>query len=388
MPTITLPTAVGHLADYRLRGPESFPARASGPFNRMALAAAHVVADPLADADPGAGARLDWDATLAFRRHLWNHGLGVAEGMDTAQRGDGLGWPAARGLIEHTAADARATGGRLACGAGTDQLDAGAPASLARISDAYREQCELIEGEGATAVLLASRQLAEAAEGPADYRTVYDAVLERAERPVILHWLGEAFDPALTGYWGAADPAGAVEQVARLIADHAERVDGIKVSLLDSRLELELRRRLPAGVRLYTGDDFNYAELIRGDEEGASDALLGIFDAIAPVAAAAVRALDDDEVARYDELLGPTVPLARRLFEAPTRHYKTGVVFLAYLNGHQDHFRMVGGLEGARSIVHLADVFRLADGAGVLADPALAAHRFRPVLELAGVDQS
>jgi hypothetical protein len=357
------------------------------PRSRVCFAAAHVVADPLAPGDPVAAPQLDWEATLAYRRHLWSHGLGVAEAMDTAQRGEALGWPLARELIKRTAADARASGGRLACGAGTDQLAPGAEASLEEIRDAYREQIELVESEGATAVVMASRQLAAAAAGEADYRAVYEAVLERAERPVILHWLGDAFDPALAGYWGSPDAAGAIGLVAELIADHAERIDGIKVSLLDPTLEVELRRRLPRGVRLYTGDDFNYPELIRGDEHRASDALLGIFDPIAPVAAAAVRALDEGEGARYEELLGPTVPLAREMFVAPTPHYKTGVVFLAYLNGHQDHFRMVGGLEGARSIVHLASLFRLADEAGVLREPELAARRFRPLLALAGVDQ-
>jgi hypothetical protein len=308
--------------------------------------------------------------------------------MDTAQRGGGLDWPLARELIARSAAEARDTGGRLACGAGTDQLGPGSAPSLAAIRDAYREQCELIEGEGATVVLMASRHLAGLAVGPADYRAVYDPVIEAAERPVILHWLGVEFDPALDGYWGTHDVAQALEHVTALITDHAERVDGIKLSVLDAATELELRRRLPEGARLYTGDDFNYAELIRGDASGASDALLGVFDPIAPIAAAALRALDDGDGARYDELLAPTVPLARLIFASPTQHYKAGVVFIAYLNGHQGHFRMLGGAEGGRSIVHLAGLFRLAERAGILPDPERAAHRFRPVLEVAGVEQA
>jgi Protein of unknown function (DUF993) len=365
-----------------LPGPDGRP-----PRSRACLAAVHVVADPDAAGDPVAEPAIDWEATLSFRRHLWAHGLGVAEAMDTAQRGGALSWPLARELIRRIAAESRAIGGQLACGAATDQLDSAASSSLAEIRDAYAEQTELIESEGATAVLMASRQLAAVATGPGDYREVYDDVLQRARGPVILHWLGEAFDPALAGYWGASDPVAALDVVAGLIADHAERIDGIKVSLLDAAVEVELRRRLPEGVRLYTGDDFNFPELIRGDAHGASDALLGVFDPIAPVAAAALRALDDGDLGRYDALFAPTVPLARRMFEAPTGHYKVGVVLLAYLNGHQSHFRMLGGIEGARSIAHLADVVRLADAAGVLADPEQAARRFRPVLELAGVEQ-
>jgi hypothetical protein len=385
---LALPAGDGSVERYAPGAAPALPAPdPTPPRSRVCFAAAHVVADPLAAGDPGVRPAVDWDATMAFRRHLWSCGLGVADAMDTAQRGGALDWPLARELIRRSAAEARAAGGSLACGAATDQLDPGAPASLGRIRDAYREQCELIEEEGATVVLMASRQLAAAAGEPGDYRRVYDAVLERATKPVILHWLGEAFDPALAGYWGRADPADAVEAVAGLIADHPGRVDGIKVSLLDAGVEVALRRRLPEGVRLYTGDDFNFPELIRGDEHGASDALLGVFDPIAPVAAAALRALDDGDLERYDELFAPTVPLARHMFGAPTAHYKVGVVFVAYLNEHQAHFRMVGGLEGARSIVHLAELFRLADTAGVLADPERAASRFRPVLGVAGVEQ-
>ena len=385
---LNLPGADGSLTSWspgpapELPAPDHRP-----PRTRACLAAAHVVADPSAPGDPVAAPAVDWEATMAYRRHLWSHGVGVADAMDTAQRGGALGWPLARELIRQSAAESRATGGQLACGAATDQLEPDAPASLDSIRDAYLEQCELIEAEGATVVVMASRHLAAAASGAADYRAVYDAVLERSRAPVILHWLGEVFDPALAGYWGCADPVDSIDVVADLIADHRGRVDGIKVSLLDAGLEVALRRRLPDGVRLYTGDDFNFPELIRGDAHGASDALLGVFDAIAPVAAAALRALDEGDPERFDRLLAPTVPLARHMFAPPTAHYKVGVVMLAYLNGHQDHFRMLGGLEGARSIAHLADVVRLADAAGALADPERAARRFRPVLQLAGVDQ-
>jgi hypothetical protein len=385
--TLTLPTGDGALERYVPGDPRPLPAPDRRPArSRVAFAAAHVVADPLAG-DPLADPRLDWEATLAYRHHIWAHGLGVAEAMDTAQRGGGLTWSLARELIVRSAAEARGAGGLIACGATTDQLAPGATPTLDAISDAYREQCELIEAEGATVVLMASRHLAAVARVPEDYRRVYDAVLERAERPMILHWLGEAFDPALAGYWGAADIAEALRLVGALIADHAERIDGIKVSLLDAAREVELRRLVGAGARVYTGDDFNYPDLIRGDEDGASDALLGVFDPIAPIAAAALRALDEGEVDRFDELLGATVPLARHMFAAPTQHYKTGLVLLAYLNGHQEHFRMVGGREGSRSIGHLAELFRLADRAGVLTDPELAAHRFQPVLALAGIAQ-
>jgi len=384
---LALPVAGGAVERHRPAPPVSLPA-ADGrpPRSRVSFAAAHVVADPLAP-EPILDPRIDWDATLAYRRHIWAHGLGVADAMDTAQRGGALGWQAARELIRRSAAEARSVGGALVCGAATDQLDPDAQPSLERIGDAYAEQCALIESEGATVVLMASRQLAAAATGAADYRAVYDRVIESAARPVILHWLGEAFDPSLAGYWGAPDAAAAVPLVAELIADHAEAVDGIKVSVLDARLEIELRRRLPEGVRLYTGDDFNYPELIRGDELGASDALLGIFDPIAPIARAALGALDEGDVAGFEALLEPTVPLARLMFAAPTSDYKTGVVFIAYLNGHQSHFRMLGGQEGARSIVHLAELYRLAERAGALSDPERAAGRFRPLLELAGVAQ-
>jgi hypothetical protein len=378
---LRLPRPGGRLEPYSPGEPKAFEARAEPAASRVALAAAHVVADPLAY-EPGGRAVLDWDATLAYRRHLWAHGLGVAEAMDTAQRGTGLDWAAARELIRRSAAEARACGGRLAAGVGTDNAEA---ASLADVRAGYEEQCAFVEGEGAQAVIMASRALTELARGADDYREVYGAVLSDLRRPAILHWLGEVFDPALRGYWGSTDLDEAAGVLVEIIAAHADRVDGVKVSLLDADREIALRRRLPDGVRLYSGDDFAYPELIAGDERGHSDALLGVFDAIAPAAGAALRALDDGDRAAYDEILAPTVPLARRLFEAPTFNYKTGIVFLAFLGGHQDHFRMVGGMESARSIVHLADLFVLADRAGLLRDPGLAVARMRHVLALAGI---
>ncbi len=384
--TLRLPRLDGTLEPYSPREPLALPAPAGPPRTRIAYAAAHVTADPLAPGDPTGPARIDWDSTLAFRRHLWAHGFRVAEAMDTAQRGMGLDWPATQELIRRSTAEARATGGELACGAGTDHLEPGEARTLADVRTAYAQQCEFVEGTGAPVILMASRALAAIATGPDDYHDVYGAILGQLERPAVLHWLGDAFDPALTGYWGSASIEEASDAVLALIEAHPGKVDGIKVSLLDDTAEIALRRRLPDGVRMYTGDDFNYPGLIRGDGKRHSDALLGIFDAIAPVAAAALQALDARDTARYDALLAPTVPLSRHIFRAPTYYYKTGVVFLAYLNGHQRHFRMIGGLESARSVTHLGELFALADAAGLLRDPDLAVARMRPVLALAGVE--
>ncbi|WP_221504590.1 dihydrodipicolinate synthase family protein [Kitasatospora gansuensis] len=367
-----------------MREPLALPVGAA-PVSRVVYAAAHVVADPAAENAPGAPAALDWDTTLAFRHHLWSLGLGVADAMDTAQRGMGLDWATTRELITRSGAEARAVGGRLACGVGTDQLAQPAPL-LSDILAAYEQQLEVVEQAGAQPILMASRALAAVAVGPEDYLAVYGELIAQSARPVILHWLGEMFDPALAGYWGSASLDAATGTVLALIREHAGRIDGIKVSLLDADREVALRRALPAGVRLYTGDDFNYPELIRGDELGHSDALLGVFDPIAGVASAALRALDAGDLDRYDELFAPTLPLARHLFAAPTFHYKTGIVFLAWLAGHQEHFTMVAGAQSARSVPHLVELFRLADAAGVLPDPALAAHRMRQFLAVAGVD--
>ncbi|APC35647.1 MULTISPECIES: dihydrodipicolinate synthase family protein [Nocardiopsis] len=386
MSTLLLPAADGTAAPYTLSGTPVDASPLPPARSRRAYAAAHVVADPLAANAPGAPARLDWEATLAFRHHLWDQGLGVADAMDTAQRGMGLDWAATAELIRRSGAEAAARGAALACGVGTDQLDL-SQADLESVITAYGEQLDVVQGAGATPILMASRALAAVASGPDDYAKVYADLLGRADQPVILHWLGTAFDPALAGYWGFADPAEAIEPVAALIAEHAAKVDGIKVSLLDASLEVRLRRLLPEGVRLYTGDDFNYPDLVLGDEQGHSDALLGVFAAIAPAAARALAALDEGDTARYRALMDPTVPLARHLFTEPTFYYKTGVAFLAWLNGHQKGFHMVGGLHSARDLPHLAQAVRLADAAGALTDPDLAAARMRALLQVSGVDQ-
>jgi len=336
------------------------------PRSRRVFAAAHVAATP-----DGA---IDWDATMGFREHLWAYGFGVAEAMDTAQRGMGLSWAQARELITRTAA--RADGALLACGAGTDQLADGGDHGLGEIVSAYAEQICLIQSAGAQVILMASRALAARARGPRDYLEVYGELLEQAEQPVILHWLGEAFDPALRGYWGGTDFETAARTVLELIDRAGGQVDGVKLSLLDAGHELTLRRRLPAGVRLYTGDDFNYAGLIRGDGAGHySDALLGAFAAVTAPAAAALAALDRGDLAGYDAAMGPTVPLSRLIFEPPTYHYKVGVAFLAWLNGLQPHFAMLGELQRQRPAGHLIRVFDLAAAAGALTQPELAADR-------------
>jgi hypothetical protein len=344
-----------------------------------------VVADPLAEQGPAHPTAIDWDATLAYRRHLWSYGMAVAEAMDTAQRGMGLDWAAARELIRLASAEAQAVGGRIACGAGTDQLAPGPGVTLGDVVAAYEEQCAFVEASGSPVILMASRALAACARGPEDYAAVYDRVLAQVSRPVILHWLGDMFDPALAGYWGSRDVVAAMDTCLDVIRSHAAKVDGVKISLLDAGLEVAMRRRLPAGVRMYSGDDFHYPELIAGDEEGHSDALLGIFDAIAPAASAAITRLDAGDVDGFRAALEPTVALSRHIFGAPTFHYKTGIVFLAYLTGHQPHFRMVHGQESARSVVHLSELLVLADRAGLLPDAELAAARMRPLLALAGV---
>jgi hypothetical protein len=355
-------------------------------FNRIAYAAAHVVADPLADGDPWLDARIDWERTIAFRRHLWSLGLGVAEAMDTAQRGMGLDWKTSLELIRRSLDAARDFPGALiGSGAGTDQLEANASVTIDQVIRAYEEQCAAIEKLGGRLVLMASRALVKAARSPDDYAKVYGRILQQVKEPVIIHWLGEMFDPALAGYWGYADHHAAMAVALDVVADNAAKVDGVKISLLDKDKEIAMRRRLAQGVRMYTGDDFNYAELIEGDERGYSDALLGIFDVIAPAAAAALGALTRGEHDTFHAIFAPTVPLSRHIFKAPTRFYKTGVVFMAYLNGLQDHFTMVGGQESARSTLHLAELFRLADAAGLLADPERAANRMRAVMATRGV---
>ncbi|MFE0375795.1 dihydrodipicolinate synthase family protein [Streptomyces inhibens] len=355
--------------------------------SRTVFAAAHVVVDPLADTTPDGPAALDWDATLAFRHHLWAQGLGVAEAMDTAQRGMGLDWGGAAELIRRSAAEAKAVGGLLACGAGTDQLPSHG-ASLTDVRKAYEEQLALVEDAGARPILMASRQLTAVATGPADYLELYGHLLRQTARPVILHWLGPMFDPALDGYWGSTEVDAATETFLQIIAAHPDKVDGVKVSLLDADREVRLRRRLPETVRCYTGDDFHYPELIAGDDHGFSHALLGIFDPLAPRAAEAVRLLDTGDTAGFRAALDPTVALSRHLFQAPTRYYKTGVVLLAWLAGHQSHFTMAGGLQSARSLPHLRRAYELADGLGLFPDPELAADRMRKLLAVYGVGET
>jgi hypothetical protein len=386
MPTIRLPLGKSGLVPYEMRTARPLPRRAFGPFNRIALAAAHVVADPLADADPWLDAKLDWDATLAYRRHLWNLGLGVAEAMDTAQRGMGLDWPTSLELIRRSVAASRDIPGAVVfSGAGTDHVAPGGH-GIDAVIRAYEEQVAAIEAAGGRIILMASRALAAAAREPEDYARVYGRILGQVRDKVIIHWLGDMFDPALAGYWGDKDLGRASETALAVIAENAGKIDGVKISLLDKEREIALRRRLPKGVRMYTGDDFNYAELIAGDALGYSDALLGIFDAIAPAASAALAALACGSDNEFHDILAPTVPLSRHIFKAPTRFYKTGIVFMAYLNGHQRHFTMVGGQQSARSLPHLAELFRLADAAGLLADPEFALARMRAVLSIHGVE--
>jgi hypothetical protein len=386
-PRIRLPRADGALAEHTLREPVAWPSPNGRAFStRVAYAAAHVVADPLADCDPLLDTPIDWDATLAYRRHLWSLGFAVAEAMDTAQRGMGLPWPAAQELIARSIAEAKAHGGAVASGAGTDHLAPGPDVTVDDVIRAYEEQVGFVESHGGRVILMASRALARAATSADDYRRVYGRILSQVSQPVILHWLGDMFDPQLAGYWGARDVSEAMATCLDVIREHAPKVDGIKISLLDDAREIEMRRQLPAGVRMYTGDDFNYDRLIAGDERGYSDALLGIFDAIAPAASAALLALDRGDADAFHSALAPTVPLSRHIFRRPTYAYKTGIVFLAWLNGHQSHFRMIGGAESWRSVRHLAELFRLADAAGLLADPELAVARTKQVLAVAGIE--
>lgn len=385
---ITLPMSSGALERYTLKAGEPLPRRASGPFNRIAYSAAHVTVDPFADVDPWLKTAVDWGGTLTYRHYLWDLGLGVAEAMDTAQRGMGVDWPTSLELITRTAAEARRYGSSalLASGAGTDQLANGRDHTIDEIIAAYEEQCAAIDKAGSRFILMASRALARSAAGPDDYRRVYGRILEQSPEPVILHWLGEMFDPALAGYWGDQDHWKAMDVCLDIIKANASKVAGIKVSLLSEEKEVSMRARLPAGVEMYTGDDFNYPTLIAGDATHHSQALLGIFDAIAPAASAALTALAKGDRAAYDRLMDPTVALSRHIFRAPTQFYKTGIVFLAWLNGFQSHFTMAGGQESARSTLHLAELFRLADQAGVLLEPELACTRMRNLMAVRGVE--
>ncbi|SDA71106.1 dihydrodipicolinate synthase family protein [Mesorhizobium qingshengii] len=382
---IALPGQEGRSARYRLVGQPARPV-IGARFSRIAYAAAHVVADPLAMTDPWSRPVVDWERTMAFRHHLWRLGFRIAEAMDTSQRGMGFDWASAQELIRRSIAEARTVdGAALASGAGTDHLAPAAARTLDDVIRAYEEQFAFIEGLGGKAIMMASRALAAVAKGPEDYAGVYDRILSQASGKVILHWLGDMFDPALKGYWGSSDFETALDTVVAIIERHAGKVEGIKISLLDTGKEVALRNRLPEGVVMFTGDDFNYPELIAGDGKKHSHALLGIFDAIAPVANAALAKLADGDRAGYDALIAPTVPLSRKIFEAPTEYYKAGIVFMAWLNGHQDHFSMIGGMQSARGIRHYADVFRLADQAGLLADPELAITRMKSLCAVAGV---
>ncbi|WP_457280461.1 dihydrodipicolinate synthase family protein [Polaromonas sp. P5_D5] len=390
--TITLPVAAGGLQPYTLRGTTPIKPASGLKFNRIAYSAAHVVANPLATIDPWVNCAIDWDTTIAYRRHLWSLGLGVAEAMDTAQRGMGLDWPTSLELIRRSLDAAKEVPGALvASGCGTDHLVLENVKSVDEVIAGYEEQMAAIEKLGGKLIVMASRALARVAKSPADYERVYGRILSQARQPVVLHWLGDMFDPALAGYWGSSDVEKAMNTALGIINAHPDKVDGIKISLLDKDKEITMRRRLPSGVRMYTGDDFNYAELIAGDGfgkeamHGQSDALLGIFDAIAPAASAALGELAQGNVEKFHAILGPTVPLSRHIFAAPTRFYKTGVVFMAWLNGHQKHFTMVGGQQSTRSLQHFAELFRLADAANLLEQPDLATQRMKTLLALHGM---
>ncbi|MEL7130876.1 MAG: dihydrodipicolinate synthase family protein [Pseudomonadota bacterium] len=380
---IALPDPSGRLSDYTLTG-SPIAATPLGPDPaRVVFSAAHVVADPFTATDPSGKAAVDWDATMAFRRHLTDLGLGIAEAMDTAQRGMGLDWPGALELITRTKAEV--PGALVFNGCGTDHLDPADARSVDDVRRAYLEQAEAIQAVGGRLIMMASRALVRVATSPDDYVTVYRDVLSACDQPVILHWLGEMFDPALAGYWGAESFEQGLETALSVIAENAAKVDGIKISLLDKDKEIEMRRRLPASVKMYTGDDFNYPELIAGDDRGYSHALLGIFDPLAVAVGKAIGQLGDGDVAGFRATLDPTVPLARLIFRAPTQYYKTGVVFLAWLNGHQDHFVMLNGAQAMRPLPYFTDLFKLADQCGLLADPDMAVARMKRMLAVYGV---
>ncbi len=387
MSTVALPKADGTIERYVLSGTPTERPQAPPVFNRIAYAAAHVVSDPLRDTRPWEAPAIDWEATLAFRHHLWSLGFRIAEAMDTAQRGMGLNWAGAQELIRRSLAEARTVpGADLACGAGTDQLSPGDARSLDDVIAAYEEQIGFVERHGGRAIMMASRALARLARSPDDYRKVYGRILGQTRDKVVLHWLGDMFDPHLKGYWGSDDFEAALSGVLSIIEDNRDKVEGIKISLLDNAKEVALRNRLPEGVLCFTGDDFNYAELIEGDGQRYSHALLGIFDAVAPQASRALAALASGDVAAFRATIEPTVPLSRKIFEAPTQYYKAGVVFLAWLNGHQAHFTMPAGLQSARGMLHYADIFRLADRARVLDRPELATQRMKSLLAVHGIE--
>ncbi|HDG9791082.1 TPA: dihydrodipicolinate synthase family protein [Raoultella planticola] len=387
MLNIHLPTLQGTITDYQLVTTEERPTVITPAFNRIAYAAAHVVIDPQHQgADWLNNPRIDWDSTLAYRHHLWRLGFNIAEAMDTAQRGMGVSWEIAKELIIRSLQEAQTVpGADLAAGVGTDQLEAAHATTLEQVIAAYEEQMELVEKHNGKIILMASRALAKVAKTPQDYLAVYNRLLEQSHDKIILHWLGEMFDPALTGYWGSPDFAAAADTVLEIIANNVDKVEGIKISLLSKEKEVAFRKRLPSQVKMYTGDDFNYPELIAGEDGHYSHALLGIFDAIAPVAAAALNELAQGNSGEYYRLMNPTVALSREIFKAPTQYYKAGIVFLAWLNGHQSHFSMAGGMQAAREISHYAEIFRLADQAGLLQNPQLATRRMKNLLTVYGL---
>jgi len=385
MSKLQLPDEQGRLTPYSLQGTPWSATQPAAPFNRVVFSAAHVVADPFSAREPSEGGSIDWDSTMAYRRYLAELGLGIAEAMDTSQRGMGLSWDDALLLIRRTHQALSGTPVPIFSGCGTDHLRNTDVKSLDDVIRGYLEQAEAIQAAGGRLIVMASRALARIGRTPDDYLEVYRRILASADQPVILHWLGDMFDPELTGYWGDPDLGAAGEVALRVIEENAGKVDGIKISLLDKQREIDMRRRLPKSVRMYTGDDFNYPELIAGDERGHSHALLGIFDAIAPAASHALSALASGDRDRFLAILEPTVPLSRRIFGAPTRFYKTGVVFLAYLNGHQNHMTMLAGHQAMRPLPYFVDIFRLADNAGLLRDPELAVQRMHQFLAVHGV---
>ncbi|WCD93768.1 dihydrodipicolinate synthase family protein [Microbacterium sp. nov. GSS16] len=392
MTTLRLLSASGELSDAALNDAGAYTRPTSPLRSRVAYAAAHVVPKVHADNTPGRPADIDWDATLAFRRNVYSWGLGVADAMDTAQRNMGLDAAATRQLIARSAEVAREEGGSVVVGVNTDHVDE-THISLQQVIDAYISQLEFTEQQGAGPVLMASRHLARVAESADDYRRVYRAVLERATTPVVLHWLGTAFDPELEGYFGSTEWPEAAEVLLDIINENPAKIAGVKMSLLNAESEISVRERLPSaqstqGVRMFTGDDFNYVSLIGDSQVGRrsySDALLGAFAAITPVASAAIQALDAGDDAAYRRILGPTEELSRQVFAAPTFYYKTGVAFLSWLNGHQPAFQMVGGLHSARSLPHLSRIVELANASLALENPELARERWHGMLTLNGL---
>lgn len=384
--TLSLPHADGSLEIYRLTGTPVSRPKTAPTFNRIAYAAAHVVSDPLRDLDPCGRPAIDWERTMAFRHHLWALGFKIAEAMDTSQRGMGLDWAGAQELIRRSLAEARTVpGADLACGAGTDHLLPTDTRSLDDVIRAYETQIGFVEQQGGRSIMMASRALARIAKSPDDYRKVYGRILSQTRDKVVLHWLGDMFDPQLKGYWGSENFETALDTVLSIIEENRAKVEGIKISLLDNAYEVALRNRLPDDVLCFTGDDFNYAELIEGDGKKYSHALLGIFDAVAPSASKALASLAAGDTATFRAVIEPTVPLSRKIFEAPTQYYKAGVVFLAWLNGHQRHFTMPAGMQSARGVLHYADIFRLADKANVLDMPDMAMERMKAFLVMQGV---